>query len=199
MESALHFLQAYYIYILGIISLGCLYLWDRFGTHMGRANDLLTKEDFREAIKEYDAAIASDPQDMHAFLGRAVAYEYLAEYEKAISDHTEALGLAKAAGKAAKEIAVFHYYRGGTYLKAGQFQNAIDDFTATINRIILRHIINAGKHTKGSEISSFSERMRTGLKKWAISRKARVLSTARSLTVQLLSRKSLSAMQLKNA
>lgn len=135
MESALHFLQAYYIYILGIISLGCLYLWDRFGTHMGRANDLLTKEDFREAIKEYDAAIASDPQDMHAFLGRAVAYEYLAEYEKAISDHTEALGLAKATGKAAKEIAVFHYYRGGTYLKAGQFQNAIDDFTATINLV----------------------------------------------------------------
>lgn len=47
----------------------------------------------KEAVQQYSQAIAVDPADTEAYACRAIAYNALAEYDKAIADVTQAISL----------------------------------------------------------------------------------------------------------
>ena len=63
--------------------------------------------------------------DFEIYYGRGLAYYKMGQYDKAISDYTEAI-------KLKPKHADIYYSRGLASYKMGQFEEAISDFTEAI-------------------------------------------------------------------
>jgi tetratricopeptide (TPR) repeat protein len=51
--------------------------------HFTKGNNYCLKGDFENAIKEFDLAIKSDPNNANAFYGKGVVYTLMSDYDKA--------------------------------------------------------------------------------------------------------------------
>lgn len=134
---------------LGVVAFIAILAFTQFGPQspvqkqISRGMDLISKKAFGEALKEFDAAIASDPKAKYAFLGKATAYEQMGEYEQSISNYTLALELSTAEpeafgtspGKIHDADSIIYCYRGDAYLKAGQVQKALEDYDTAIRLV----------------------------------------------------------------
>ncbi|HEX4742725.1 MAG TPA: tetratricopeptide repeat protein, partial [Caulobacteraceae bacterium] len=73
--------------------------------HLFRGNALLDAGRFREALKEFDAAVSLDPKSQRAWAGRAVAHAWLGERSAiAEADEADALGPPEIAAARARGI-----------------------------------------------------------------------------------------------
>ncbi len=95
--------------------------WDHFQT----ARDYQNKNKYKEAIREYSAAIALKPDYAVAYYNRGHAYEYLGEHQQAIADFDKAIALKP-------DVAAAYHSRGYEYGNQGEYQQAITDFDKAI-------------------------------------------------------------------
>lgn len=76
---------------------------------------------YQEAIADYDAVVALDPNNVHAFHNRGISYDKLGHFEAAIEDFNRVLQL-----EPNNSVAFFN--RGSTYDSLGMHDAAIADF-----------------------------------------------------------------------
>jgi tetratricopeptide (TPR) repeat protein len=112
------------------------------------------------AVKDYDAALGVDPKDAEALYGRGWAFEHIQKYDLAVADADSLLAMGEKANRfttnqlrcrALAALArfneaieacsqqlkpyasvIFLVDRGETYLSAGQYDRAIEDFNAAL-------------------------------------------------------------------
>jgi tetratricopeptide (TPR) repeat protein len=72
-------------------------------------------------IEYYTKAIELDPKDTYTYFCRGIAYNKLAEYQKAIDDYTKAIEIDP-------KDAYVYYYRGGAYAHQGLPTVACSDY-----------------------------------------------------------------------
>jgi len=83
------------------------------------------KEQYSEAITEYDKAIEVDPQNAYAFYSRGTAYGRKGQYDEAISDFSKAIEINP-------RDAWAYGNRGNAYADKGLHNQAISDFNRAI-------------------------------------------------------------------
>jgi tetratricopeptide (TPR) repeat protein len=88
-------------------------------------NAALEQRQFEQAVVQYDAAIAANPQFTLAYLSRGNAYLGLSNYDAAISDYGNALAIDGALAEALRA-------RGELYWSIGDNANAEQDFAALV-------------------------------------------------------------------
>lgn len=76
---------------------------------------------YKEAIADYDAVIALDPNNVHAYHNRGISFDKLGHFEAAIEDFNRVLQL-----EPTNSVAYFN--RGSTYDSLGIHDAAIADF-----------------------------------------------------------------------
>jgi tetratricopeptide (TPR) repeat protein len=89
-----------------------------------RANLHHTSGNFDLAIADFTRALTHNPKNALALLGRGSAFEAKALTREAIADYTQAIK--------ASDGALAYYARGNAHITAGDYGNAIADFTAVI-------------------------------------------------------------------
>lgn len=82
-----------------------------------------------DAIKLYDQAIKLDPNFREAYLNRGLIYKYKGDWDKEIADFDQGIRLSY--GEVASEL---YFERGFAQLQKKNFDAAINDFTAAIER-----------------------------------------------------------------
>ncbi len=88
-------------------------------------NAALEQRQFEQAVAQYDAAIAADPQFALAYVSRGNAYLGLSNYDAAISDYSNALAMDGALAEAFRA-------RGELYWSIGDLTNAEQDFATLV-------------------------------------------------------------------
>lgn len=89
--------------------------------YTNRGSALDQNGDYKAAIRDFDAALESQPDYPSAFNNRGSAHLSLRQYDRAISDFDQAIRISP-------KSAVFYSNRGAAYLDSGDFSGAIDDF-----------------------------------------------------------------------
>jgi tetratricopeptide (TPR) repeat protein len=89
--------------------------------YSNRGSALDQNGDYKAALRDFDAALQSQPEYAPAFNNRGSAHLSLREYDRAISDFDEAIRISP-------KSAVFYSNRGAAYLDAGDFERAGADF-----------------------------------------------------------------------
>jgi tetratricopeptide (TPR) repeat protein len=89
--------------------------------YTNRGSALDQNGDYKAAIRDFDAALESQPDYAPAFNNRGSAHLSLRQYDRAISDFEEAIRISP-------RSAVFYSNRGAAYLDAGDFSAAAGDF-----------------------------------------------------------------------
>ena len=93
--------------------------------HAKRANQLLRRDKFEEAIAGYDMAIYRNPDDASAYYQRGLAKAEQEQYDTAIADYDEAIRLNS-------DDASAYYQRGRAKAKQEQYDAAIADYDEAI-------------------------------------------------------------------
>ena len=99
-------------------------------------NAAYERGDFQAAVNAYTAAIISGELSVEAlgvtFNNRGVAYGELGDFDRAILDYSEALGLRPDDATAKRNLRVGHLRRGIARAERGDAEAAIGDFTRAI-------------------------------------------------------------------
>ncbi len=109
----------------GMIGQGCTQSNNKALSAAEKGRILLEKNQFREAITEFDLAIEANPKDALAYYDRGVAYERIEKLDQAVADYTSALALNPKEVRAINNRAVVH-------IRRKKPQEAIADFTQAI-------------------------------------------------------------------
>lgn len=80
---------------------------------------------YKEAIADYDAVVALDPNNVHAYHNRGISYDKLGHFEAAIQDFNQVLQLEP-------NNSVAYFNRGSTYDSLGMHDAAIADFSRAL-------------------------------------------------------------------
>jgi tetratricopeptide (TPR) repeat protein len=94
--------------------------------HFEEGNILLDEKNYDEAILEFNEAINLDPDFALAYNCRGSAYSSKEDSDKAIADFTKAIELGL------ESYAFIYYFRAGEYFKIGQYEEAILDYSKSI-------------------------------------------------------------------
>jgi Flp pilus assembly protein TadD len=120
----------------------------------------LKAKDYQGAVNEFSQALATNPNDLDAYLGRGTSYSNLKENDKAIADFTEAIRLNPELGEA-------YLNRGLTYMFLDEHDKGIADYTEAIrlnpndrNAYVLRGSFYIGLEEYDQAISDFTEAIR---------------------------------------
>ena len=98
---------------------------EKFAEHLRQGTNYLEKKRYDEALGEFDQAVDINPESAEAFKGRADAYHFAGEGEKAVADYNEAVNL----GLTDAEI---YRRRGSDQKSLLNFDKAIADYTEAI-------------------------------------------------------------------
>lgn len=83
------------------------------------------KKNIDLALKDFNKAIAINPQYQGAYNNRGLIYRSIGKYTQAIDDFNKAIDINL-------EQAITYYNRGGTYISLGSYTQAINDFNRAI-------------------------------------------------------------------
>jgi tetratricopeptide (TPR) repeat protein len=97
-----------------------LYLW--------RGNTWYYKEDYDNAIADYDKVIEINPNFTDVYYNRGLAWFAKKEYDKAIEDYTKVIDLKP------DYADVYYTDRGNAWMAKKKYDNAIADYTEAINK-----------------------------------------------------------------
>src|SRR6516164_4591495 len=86
-----------------------------------KGNAALARQDFEQALAQFNKAIKIDPKNPSAYLARAVAYAMKGERTAALADYEKVLQLDPRNVQA-------YTYRGGLHLGGGDIDKALADF-----------------------------------------------------------------------
>src|ERR1700733_3739589 len=86
--------------------------------YTNRGSALDQNGDYKAAIRDFDAALGSQPDYAPAFNNRGSAHLSLRQYDRAIPDFDEAIRISP-------KSAVYYSNRGAAYLDAGDFERAV--------------------------------------------------------------------------
>ena len=93
--------------------------------HTALGNDLVKQGRLDEALAEFAKAVATDPGDAGAYLGRGRAWYRKYDYQRAVEDFSKAIEL-----DAGLERAYFN--RGLAWRARGKSENAVADYDRAI-------------------------------------------------------------------
>jgi tetratricopeptide (TPR) repeat protein len=93
--------------------------------YSNRGSALDQNGDYKAAIRDFDAALESQPDYAPAFNNRGSAHLSLRQYDRAIPDFDEAIRIRP-------NSAVYYSNRGAAYLDAGEFERAGGDFDRAV-------------------------------------------------------------------
>jgi tetratricopeptide (TPR) repeat protein len=93
--------------------------------YTNRGSALDQNGDYKAAIRDFDAALESQPDYAPAFNNRGSAHLSLRQYDRAIPDFDEAIRISP-------KSAVYYSNRGAAYLDAGDFERAGGDFDRAV-------------------------------------------------------------------
>jgi tetratricopeptide (TPR) repeat protein len=105
--------------------------WEIFDPSAAYFNGLVTPDDLgehREAIEDYDGAIALDPNDSEADRNRGVARGKLSEYCEALEDFDRALALDPNDSAAYFNRGLAHYHLNEYHEAINEYHEAIEDY-----------------------------------------------------------------------
>ncbi len=97
--------------------------------------DLLEENSYEKALNLLNELIKKYPNNFECYIKKA---NLLEDYYESIKNYTKAIELAKSP--------IAYYFRGQTYIRIGNFDNAIDDFTTIIEMPSLKdrdYILNS--------------------------------------------------------
>ncbi len=94
-------------------------------TFIDRGDEKMANENYKGAIKDYDAAIRIEPDNARFHNDRGVAYDRLNDIQRAIQDFSKAIELNQ-------EYALAYSNRGLKYMDLKEYQKAIHDFNNAI-------------------------------------------------------------------
>ena len=93
--------------------------------HLFKGKSYREKEQWDEAIAEYNKALEINPKFAMAYNDRGIAYRWKGQYDQAISDHNKALEINSRYAEA-------YNSRGVAYYTKGQHDKAISDYNKAI-------------------------------------------------------------------
>lgn len=149
----------------------------------------LSKNQFKEAISLFDAAIKEDANNMDAYNARGYAHMALEEYSKANDDFTLAIELYKQTEEDVPDAYKFFYNRGNVRRFLKDNQGAVNDYSqaiqldSTIYDIYLnRALVNVEVVGLSSALKDFDKavELSNGTDKRVFLHKARVLMLTES-------------------
>ena len=105
---------------------GCWRAVSTAAAHARHGWELVVQGQNENAIIELTTAICLDPTYSYAYVNRGVAYSRLGQYQRALSDETEAIRLGH------PKLAVVYVNRGNNYNHLGQYQRALQDYNEAI-------------------------------------------------------------------
>jgi tetratricopeptide (TPR) repeat protein len=93
--------------------------------HNTRGNAFLKRQEYGQAIRDYDDSIRLNPSYSKALNDRGVAYTRMQELDRAIGDFDEAIQLSP-------DYAIAFANRAQTYQRKGEFNLAVRDYAAAV-------------------------------------------------------------------
>lgn len=93
---------------------------DQASMHVEQGNSEFKNGNFEAAIRHYDEALKTDPNNVNAYNNRGVSYARMGENDRAISDFTKAIQLNP-------EFATAYNNRSVAYLRAEEYSRACAD------------------------------------------------------------------------
>lgn len=116
------------VFLLFVLA-GCDSTEDRKRRFLLKGNVKLSEGDLQGAIRFYEEAIAVDNAYVDAYLNRGIAYQRLANHQRAIADFSQALQIAPAFEEARYQKAISH-------LDFGEYYRALEDARALTSSLI---------------------------------------------------------------
>ncbi|HEY7610186.1 MAG TPA: tetratricopeptide repeat protein [Alphaproteobacteria bacterium] len=107
-----------------LVAAGTLKSGERAAAHVNRGTLYLLKGDAQRAIKDYDAALKLEPDDVVALNRRGEARSRQADFVGALADYDEAVRLNPRYPLAFRNRARIHFYRGDFAAAAEDFRSA---------------------------------------------------------------------------
>ena len=89
-------------------------------------NEAFDNGDYAKAIEYYSKILKIDSQNSLVLFERAVAYEYIEEFDQAISDYTKAIEIDN-------NFETAYFFRGIAWEKKGNLDRAISDYSRAID------------------------------------------------------------------
>lgn len=93
----------------------------RYDAYINRGLAYRMKQQYTEALKDYNEAIKLSPQTPDAYLNRGMVYVFLNQPDQAFDDFNRAI-------KVKNDYAGAYINRAGIYIKKGDLDNALSDF-----------------------------------------------------------------------
>ncbi len=97
-----------------------------------RANVYSAKEQYMLALVDYSKAIQLDTADYSVYLNRGLCYSQMERYDSAFTDWQRVLKHYQNAGMQFPQSEKLYQSRAFAYLKAGRFQDAVNDYSHLI-------------------------------------------------------------------
>ncbi len=92
---------------------------------MWRANCYMWLSEYDIALRDYDRALALNPEDASGYYNRAFLHSHLNNHQQALDDYTHVIAIKP-------DYAEAYFGRGNSYGALGEYQQAIDDYTQAI-------------------------------------------------------------------
>ena len=117
--------------------------------HVGRGHVFEALGEFEQALKAYTDGIAADPNNRYAISNRAGLQSRLGNTEKAIADYTLEIKIERSADA--------YYGRGLNYLRRGDFNLAVEDYTQAIELDPNYHRAYFGRGSAHTGLGNYKE------------------------------------------
>jgi len=101
----------------------------------GRGYALSRMKKYDAAMAEFDKALALDPDDVDAHVGRGDLYRFQWKGDPALAEYGKAISSAEKQGLGIIISSEAYFGRGNVHLGAGNYKQAIDDFTMIIDNL----------------------------------------------------------------
>jgi tetratricopeptide (TPR) repeat protein len=93
--------------------------------HFQRGNQFVENGQFEEAIGEYEAALAAEPDNVSVMINLGVAYYNTGQFQQAVTQYQRALDIAP-------DEADVHSNLAATYVQVGDLETALQEYQAAV-------------------------------------------------------------------